>query len=63
MGDKPVSFSGSRGWIGTFEAALVIDYFYDVPCKVIHVRGGAVELESTAEELHHHFQKKKARRS
>ncbi|XP_046905051.1 inactive Ufm1-specific protease 1 [Hypomesus transpacificus] len=57
MGDKPRLFSSSRGWIGTFEAALVLDYFYDVPCRVVHVRGGGAELEGKAvEELHQHFQ-------
>lgn len=40
VGDKPASFSGSRGWIGTFEASLVLDYFYHVPCKLVHIRGG-----------------------
>uniref|UniRef100_A0A8P4JZ02 UFM1-specific peptidase 1 n=1 Tax=Dicentrarchus labrax TaxID=13489 RepID=A0A8P4JZ02_DICLA len=58
MGDKPGSFSGSREWIGTFEASLVLDYFYDVPCKLVHVRGGGAELEHVAvEELHQHFEK------
>ncbi|XP_030017487.1 ufm1-specific protease 1 [Sphaeramia orbicularis] len=58
MGDKPGSFSGSREWIGTFEASLVLDYFYDVPCKVVHVRGGGSELEQVAvAELHQHFEK------
>lgn len=58
MGDKPGSFSGSREWIGTFEASLVLDCFYDVPCKLVHIRGGGVELEQVAvEELHQHFQK------
>ncbi|XP_032438475.1 ufm1-specific protease 1 [Xiphophorus hellerii] len=58
MGDKPGSFSGSREWIGTFEASLVLDYFCDVPCKVVHVRGGGAELEQVAaEELHQHFEK------
>lgn len=56
MGDKPGSFSHSKEWIGTFEASLVLDYFYDVPCKLVHVRGGGVELEQVAvEELHQHF--------
>lgn len=58
MGDKPDSFSSSREWIGTFEASLVIDYFYDVPCKLVHVRGGGAELEQVAVgELHQHFEK------
>ncbi|KAF7660090.1 hypothetical protein LDENG_00288760 [Lucifuga dentata] len=57
MGDKPGSFLTSREWIGTFEASLVLDYFYDVPCKVVHVRGGGAELEQVAvEELHWHFE-------
>lgn len=57
MEDKPGSFSGSKQWIGTFEASLVLDYFYDVPCKVVHVRGGGAELEQVAvEELHRHFE-------
>ncbi|XP_047456304.1 inactive Ufm1-specific protease 1 [Mugil cephalus] len=57
MGDKPGSLVGSREWIGTFEASLVLDYFYDVPCKLVHVRGGGAELEQVAvEELHRHFE-------
>uniref|UniRef100_A0A8C6WWR6 UFM1-specific peptidase 1 (non-functional) n=1 Tax=Neogobius melanostomus TaxID=47308 RepID=A0A8C6WWR6_9GOBI len=39
LGDKPEHFSGSRDWIGTVEAALVLDYFYEVPCKIAHLRG------------------------
>lgn len=58
MEDKPGSFSHSKDWIGTFEASLVLDYFYDVPCKLVHIRGGGVELEQVAvEELHQHFVK------
>lgn len=58
MGDKPGSFSGSKGWIGTFEASLVLDYFYGVPCKLVHIRGGGAELERVAgDELHQHFVK------
>ncbi|KAG9346619.1 hypothetical protein JZ751_006930 [Albula glossodonta] len=56
IGDKPCSFLGSREWIGTFEAALVLDHFYDVPCRIVHVRKGGSELEGMAEELHQHFQ-------
>ncbi|CAG5929385.1 unnamed protein product [Menidia menidia] len=58
MGDKEDSFSGSREWVGTFEASLVLDYFYDVSCKLVHVRAGGTELEDVAvEELHQHFEK------
>lgn len=58
MEDKPGSFMSSREWIGTFEASLVLDFFYDVPCKLVHVRGGGAELEHVAvEALHHHFEK------
>ena len=32
LGDKPLSFIGSREWIGSFEACLVLDYFYGVSC-------------------------------
>lgn len=30
MGDKPVSFQGSRNWIGSFEVSLFIDHEYGV---------------------------------
>lgn len=56
VGDKPGSFTGSREWIGTFEASLVLDCLYDVPCKLVHVRGGGTDLEKVAvEQLHQHF--------
>ncbi|XP_072544878.1 ufm1-specific protease 1 [Salminus brasiliensis] len=55
VADKPPSFLGSREWIGTYEAALVIDQLYDVPCRIIHVRSGGPELEQAAEDLHQHF--------
>ena len=32
LGDKPLSFIGSREWIGSFEACLVLDYLYGVSC-------------------------------
>lgn len=58
MGDKPESFLGSKEWIGTVEASLVLDYFFDVPCKLVHVRGGGADLERVAvEELCQHFEK------
>nr|XP_006112149.2 LOW QUALITY PROTEIN: inactive Ufm1-specific protease 1 [Pelodiscus sinensis] len=36
MGDKPPVFVGSRDWIGTVEAALCVDHFFGVPCKIVH---------------------------
>ncbi|XP_056318760.1 inactive Ufm1-specific protease 1 [Danio aesculapii] len=54
IGDKPDSFLGSREWIGTFEASLVLDQLYDVPCRIVHVRYGG-ELDQAVEDLHHHF--------
>lgn len=56
IGDKPPSFIGTREWIGTFEAALVLDHLYDVPCRILHVPGGGSELHYHFEELHHHFE-------
>ncbi|CAN9509465.1 unnamed protein product [Ophioblennius macclurei] len=56
--DKPDSFLGSKSWIGTVEASLVLDVIHDVPCKLVHARGGAKQRELervAAEELHRHF--------
>ncbi|KAK6466471.1 ufm1-specific protease 1-like [Huso huso] len=52
--DKPASFVGSRGWIVSFEIALCLDSFHQVPCKIVHVRRGA-ELQNQIAELHGHF--------
>lgn len=58
MGDKPDSFLNSKEWIGTVEASLVLDYVFDVPCKLVHVRGGGADLERVAvEDLYQHFEK------
>ncbi|XP_077357246.1 ufm1-specific protease 1 [Festucalex cinctus] len=58
MMDKPSSFLGSKEWIGTFEASLVLSYFYDVPCRLVHIRSGGAELEQVAaDELHQHFER------
>lgn len=54
IGDKPDSFLGSREWIGTFEASLILDELYDVSCRIVHVRHGK-ELELAVEDLHSHF--------
>ncbi|XP_054851176.1 inactive Ufm1-specific protease 1 [Eublepharis macularius] len=55
MGDKPPSFSGSREWIGTVEAALCMDHFYSVPGKLVHICHGR-DLEKELESLYAHFQ-------
>lgn len=58
MGDKPDSFLNSKEWIGTVEASLVLDDVFDVPCKLVHVRGGGADLERVAvEDLYQHFEK------
>lgn len=54
VGDKPASFLGSKEWIGTYEAALVLDQLYDVPCRLVHARSGGTELEHAAQDLHQH---------
>lgn len=55
MGDKPPSFSGSRDWIGTVEAALCMDHFYATPGRLVHVRRGR-DLGQELESLYSHFQ-------
>ncbi|XP_077169686.1 ufm1-specific protease 1 [Paroedura picta] len=55
MGDKPPSFSGSREWIGTVEAALCLDHFCSVPGRLVHVRQGS-DLVKELEALCAHFQ-------
>ncbi|XP_070576398.1 ufm1-specific protease 1-like [Ptychodera flava] len=55
MGDKEQRFVGSKDWIGSFEVCLCLDYFYDVPCKIIHIQSGD-DINSKIPELIHHFQ-------
>ncbi|XP_022225631.2 probable Ufm1-specific protease 1 [Drosophila obscura] len=38
LGDKPASFEGSRGWIGTLEEFYVIDVLFQLPCKILHTK-------------------------
>ncbi|XP_076333048.1 ufm1-specific protease 1-like [Tachypleus tridentatus] len=54
MGDKPDSFVGSREWIGSVEVAMCIDFFYNVLCKILHLKSGS-ELKETVNEFHRHF--------
>ncbi|KAL8569348.1 hypothetical protein ACOMHN_014032 [Nucella lapillus] len=54
MGDKPAHFVGSRQWIGSYEVCLCLDFFYDVPCKILHVSRGA-DLRHHLATLYTHF--------
>ncbi|XP_035435310.2 ufm1-specific protease 1 [Spodoptera frugiperda] len=54
--DKPLSFLGSRQWIGSFEVCLVIDKLYDIPSKIVHVNHGD-ELKTIVDTLVSHFDK------
>ncbi|XP_071133747.1 ufm1-specific protease 1-like isoform X1 [Mytilus edulis] len=54
MGDKPKNFDGSREWIGSFEVSICIDFFFNVPCKIVHIRSG-IELEDHLVALESHF--------
>lgn len=53
-GDKPMNFAGSRDWIGCFEAMIVIDILYDVPCRILHYPAGS-GLEASLGILKEHF--------
>ncbi|XP_064628388.1 ufm1-specific protease 1-like [Lineus longissimus] len=54
MEDKLPSFIGTKDWIGSFEVSLVVDFFFDVPCKIIHIRSGE-ELIDHINVLVEHF--------
>ncbi|KAL4233821.1 Peptidase C78 [Mactra antiquata] len=54
MRDKPESFVNSKEWIGSFEVCLCLDYFYDVPCKILHINSGK-EILSHMEAISNHF--------
>ena len=53
MGDKQKSFSNSKSWIGSFEVCICIDYFYDVSCRIVHVK--ADKLVEHVGVLEEHF--------
>ena len=55
MQDKSDSFIDSKQWIGSFEVSLCLDYFYDVPGKIIHVECGS-SMVCVLTELYDHFQ-------
>ena len=56
VGDKPASFAGSREWIGTVEAAVVMDELLSVSCRLLHLSPGEspAHIETA---LHDHFRK------
>lgn len=56
--DKPPSFLNSKDWIGCFEAAIVIDSLFDIPCKVVHAASG--QLNEHLETLNEHFKLNKS---
>ncbi|KAM8712979.1 hypothetical protein ACLKA7_013322 [Drosophila subpalustris] len=38
IGDKLPPFIDSRDWIGTLEEFYVIDYMFELPCKIVHAQ-------------------------
>ncbi|XP_006852259.2 probable Ufm1-specific protease isoform X1 [Amborella trichopoda] len=54
IGDKEISFVGSREWIGAIELSFVLDSLLGVSCKIINVRSGS-ELPEKCRELALHF--------
>ena len=52
-GDKAASFIKSHEWIGCFEASIVIDVVYQVPCRILHSNPG--QLRELLKELREHF--------
>eukprot|EP00090_Calanus_glacialis_P018196 TRINITY_DN28236_c0_g1_i1.p1 TRINITY_DN28236_c0_g1~~TRINITY_DN28236_c0_g1_i1.p1 ORF type:complete len:141 (+),score=34.55 TRINITY_DN28236_c0_g1_i1:400-822(+) len=55
MEDKDGTFFGSKEWIGSVEVALVLDYFCNVPGKILHVQPGQGGLEEVFEKIRNHF--------
>ena len=58
VGDKPsTSFVGSKDWIGTVEASVILDELYDIQCRILHASGGFDSIVRLVEQLHGHFEK------
>ncbi|XP_071441070.1 ufm1-specific protease 1 [Hetaerina americana] len=55
MEDKPSAFSGSRDWIGTYEAFLVIDNLFKVSSKILHVKQ-VEKFNKVLPDLKFHFE-------
>ncbi|XP_070837166.1 ufm1-specific protease 2 [Chaetodon trifascialis] len=54
VGDKQVSFVGSRQWIGSIEVQAVLNQLLEVTSKIMFVSQGS-ELASKGRELANHF--------
>ncbi|KAJ3613936.1 hypothetical protein NHX12_017515 [Muraenolepis orangiensis] len=54
MGDKPGSFVGSRGWIGSVEVSAALDWLLGVTSRILFGSQGS-ELGSRGRELVNHF--------
>lgn len=56
VGDKPATFAGSKEWIGTVEAAMVMDELLSIQCRLLHLHPGeSPDRVETA--LHSHFRR------
>jgi len=56
MNDKPETFMNSREWIGSFEVCICLDFFYDVTCRIVHVKAGKDNFFDGLQVLWSHFQ-------
>ncbi|XP_055939674.1 ufm1-specific protease 1-like [Argiope bruennichi] len=54
IGDKNVSFIESREWIGSVEVSYCLDYFYKIPCRILHCRN-IQELQKHGSDIFDHF--------
>ncbi|XP_044748570.1 ufm1-specific protease 2-like [Coccinella septempunctata] len=55
IGDKPVSFIGSRQWIGSMEVNFVLNSLLGVTCRIINVSNG-LEMAYEGPQLVRHFE-------
>ena len=53
--DKTTSFIGSKNWIGTFEASIVVDELFGIPCRILHAPNGFESVISLLHQLVDHF--------
>lgn len=55
IGDKEMSFAGSRDWIGAAETCYVIDEIFNVPCHLHHITNNE-NISSKKTEIVNYFQ-------